>query len=305
VLAAAQRTLRRLNVDPDMSLETSFNALVGFFRAFTAKPMPPSSGDIYKDLCDTQAGVCRHRAFAFMITANALGIPTRFVENEAHAWVEVWFPERQWQRIDLGGAALKMDVTGASDKTLHRPRAEDPFAKPPEYKNNYTQLEGDISGLTEQQIADKHKPLDQAPASGSFSTPGSQGKGSGGSGDVTSGDEVTPDPTLPALAPDPKKQTPHLAVLTADASAYRGDNVHVEGRADVAGHGLPDHRIDVFLAPAGQRGQHSVKIGTAFTQADGTFKADLQVPATLSLQAYELYLSSPEDAYFNAALTTE
>ncbi len=196
-----------------------------------------------------------------------------------------------------------MDVSGANDKTLHRPRAEDPFEKPPEYKNNYTQLEGDISGLTAQQIADKHRPLDSATASGSFNGPG---KGSGGGTSADSGgDEVTPDPTLPALAPDPKKKTPHLEVTTADTSAYRGDTIHVEGHADYQGKALPDHRIDVYLSPAGQRGQHSVHIGTAFTQADGTFKVDLQVPAALGLQKYEMYLSSPEDAYFNAALTSE
>jgi hypothetical protein len=304
VLAAAQRTLReRIGIDADEALQVSFNKLVGFFRAFTAKPAPRPSGDVYRDLCDSQAGVCRHRSFAFMITAIALGIPTRFVENEAHAFVEVWFPERGWQRIDLGGAALKLDVTGADDKTLHRPRADDPFEKPPEYKNNYTQLEGDIHGLTDQQLADKHRPLDSATASGSFNGPG---KGSGNGGNAPdNGDEVTPDPTLPALAPDPKKKTPHLAILFADPSAYRGDTVQIQGRADIEGKGLPDHRVDVYLAPAGQRGQHPVRIGTAFTAADGTFKVELQVPGTLALQSYELYLSSPEDAYFNAALTSD
>ena len=67
-------------------------------------------------------------------TANALGIPTRYVQNEAHAFVEVWFPMRKWQRIDLGGSALRMNVSGADNKTLHRPRSDDPFQKPPEYK---------------------------------------------------------------------------------------------------------------------------------------------------------------------------
>jgi transglutaminase-like putative cysteine protease len=305
-IKAAHRTIERLGIDPDEALATSFNRLVGFFRAFTAKPAPPRTDDVYRDLCDSQAGVCRHRSFAFMITANALGIPTRFVSNEAHAFVEVWFPQRGWQRIDLGGAALKMEVSGANDKTLHRPRADDPFEKPPEYKNNYTQLEGDISGLTDQQLADKHRPTDNATASGSFSGPGNgPGHGSGGNGGNDSGDEITPDPTLPALATDPKKPTPHLAITTADTAAYRGDSVHVEGQASVAGKGLPDHRIDVFLAPVGQHGQHAVKIGTAFTAADGTFKVDLEIPKSMELKQYELYLSSPEDAYFNGALTTE
>jgi transglutaminase-like putative cysteine protease len=40
------------------------------------------------DLARGKRGVCRHRAYAFVIVAQALGIPARFVQNEAHAWVE-------------------------------------------------------------------------------------------------------------------------------------------------------------------------------------------------------------------------
>jgi hypothetical protein len=148
VRASAKRQLDRLGIDADTALDVSFNRLIGYFRGFEAKELPKNAkGNLYRDLVDNQAGVCRHRSFAFMITATALGLPTRYVTNEAHAFVEVWFPERGWQRIDLGGAALRMEVTGADDKTLHRPRSDDPFAKPDEYKQNYTQLQGDIAGL--------------------------------------------------------------------------------------------------------------------------------------------------------------
>jgi hypothetical protein len=296
IRAAARRTLDKLGVDADMELGVSFNKLVAYFRAFSAKPAPPSSGDIYRDLCDSQAGVCRHRAFAFMITANALGIPTRYVQNEAHAFVEVWFPEKRWQRIDLGGAAARLEISGAENKTLHRPRAEDPFAKPTEYKETYSQLDGDIKGLSQQQLDDKKKPLDQAPASGDF---GGSGKGSGNG----TGDHIIPDQSLPAVTQDPKKPIPHLVVTTADASAYRGDVVHVEGRVEANGRNLPDRAVDVFLAPSGKNGSDAVELGRATTGPDGTFHIDLTVPSTLGLATYEIFLSSPEDAYYNAALS--
>jgi len=294
VRRAAQRTIDKLGLDENYAMTKVFNDLVAYFRAFEAKPFPPSTGDIYRDLCDSQAGVCRHRAFAFMITANALGIPTRFVENEAHAFVEVWFPHRNWQRIDLGGAALRMDVTGAENKTLHRPRADDPFAKPQQYKQNYTQLEGEINGLTAQQISDKRRPLDQAPPSGSYG----QGPGTG-----SSNDRITPDPTLPAVTADPQKGTPRLAITMADTSAYRGDVIHVEGTVFATGKALTDHRVDIFMAPAGHSGKDPVQLGSAVTDATGAFRIDLTVPAELKLEAYELYISSPEDAYYNAALS--
>jgi hypothetical protein len=290
----ARQTLDELGVDADTDLGVVFNRLVGFFRGFQAKPLPPTSGDIYRDLCDSKAGVCRHRAFAFMVTASALGIPTRFVENEAHAFVEVWFPERHWQRIDLGGAALRLDVQGADNKTLHRPRADDPFEKPPEYKQNYTQLEGDIKGLSQQQLADKHQSLGQSPPSGAFDASG------GGSGAVP--DRILPDgDDAPVVPRDPKKKSPSLIVTLADEQAFRGDQVHVEGQASLAGKGLPDHTVDVFLSPAGRGGAGSIWLGRAATNPDGSFRADFAIPATMSLAAYDIWLSSPADAYYNAA----
>lgn len=297
VRRAAAITINKLGLDADMDLHVAFNKLVSYFRAFEAKPMP-TTGDIYRDLCDSQAGVCRHRAFAFMITANALGLPTRFVENEAHAFVEVWFPERGWQRIDLGGAALRLEVTGADNKTLHRPRADDPFAKPPEYADNYTQLEGDIRGLTSQQVADKRKPLDQAPASGEFG-PGPGSAAADGTNDL----KITPDPSLPTVTQDPKKKTPKLEVTLADPSAYRGDVIHIEGRVHANGKPLGDHVVDVYLSPAGRDGANPLPLGRAVTGADGLFRQDFTVPSAISLSTYEIWLSSPGDAYFNAALS--
>ena len=94
-----------------------------------------------------------------------------------------------------------------------------------------------------------------------------------------------------------------LIVTQSDDQAFRGDQLHVEGHASASGKGLPDHTVDVFLSPAGRGGGSSIFLGRAVTSADGTFRADFPVPPTISLAAYEIWLSSPEDAYFNAALS--
>jgi hypothetical protein len=296
------RTLDKLGVDADMDLSFAFNKLVGYFRAFEAKKLPATSGNIYEDLCDSQAGVCRHRAFAFMITANVLGIPTRYIQNEAHAFVEVWFPERRWQRIDLGGAALRMEVTGADDKTLHRPAAEDPFTKPPEYSQSYTQLEGDIRGLTQQQLSDKKRPLDEAPPSASFDGT-NPSAGSGSNSRQAGPDRITPDPSLPTVSQDPKKKTPKLEVTTADSSAFRGDVVHIEGRVTADGKPIADHPIDVFLAPAGRGGASPIPLGRTVSDKTGACRQEFTLPGSLNLATYEIYLASPEDSYYNASLS--
>ncbi|CAN5913874.1 hypothetical protein BH11MYX2_BH11MYX2_38750 [soil metagenome] len=291
VRESAMKELAHLNVDATMELGVAFNALVNEFRGFEAKPLPAQTGNIYADLCNSKAVFCRHRSFAFMITANALGIPTRYVQNEAHAFAEVWFPEKGWTRIDLGGAALRMEVTGAEDKTLHS-HPEDHFAKPKEYTNSYTQLEGDIRGLTSQQLADKKRPYDETHADAA------------GSGSGKLPDRITPDPSLPSVTQDPKKQTPKLEITLADSSAFRGAVVHVEGRvATPSGKPIQDHPVDVFLAPAGRSGANPISLGRAVTDAAGTFRQDFTVPGQLNLATYEIYLASPEDAYFNASLS--
>jgi hypothetical protein len=300
VVRAARETHEKLGIDENTDLTVAFNRMVGMFRSFEAKPMRRSSGDIYRDLCDHKAGVCRHRAFAFMVTANALGIPTRYVTNEAHAFVEVWFPERGWQRVDLGGAALELEVSNAKDKTLHRPRADDPFTKPPEYSEGYTQLQGDISGLTDRQLRDKHKPVGDAPASGDFGDPSAPDTGAQ---DAVDPGAIGPDPSLPARTADPHKLTPRILVTVADAEGYRGETIHVEGRVDAGGKPLADRAVDVYLAPAGRGGEGSIPIGRGTTDADGLFSLDLDLPGRLELRRYELFVTTREDARHNGAIS--
>ena len=277
---------------------SAFNRLVGWARAFKAGTIDSPTSDTYRDLCDSKAGVCRHRAFAFMITANALGIPTRYVENEAHAFVEVWFPERSWQRIDLGGAALRMDVSGADNKTLHRPRADDPFTKPPEYKQNYTQLEGDIRGLsrisrsptstsrsTRRHRRARRRPRQRAAARRIRITPRSDAAG--------------------RATQDPAKPTPTLA-------RHAGVDQRVSRRRDPRRGHRPRRRQAGPRSPrprlprARRRRRVSPfrsRSASAKTTADGTFREDFSLPPTLNLSTYEIYLSSYDDAYYNAALS--
>ncbi|MDP9151109.1 MAG: transglutaminase domain-containing protein, partial [Myxococcota bacterium] len=98
--------------------------LVQYFRQFSdSNETPRGRGSVYLDLALSKKGVCRHRAFAFLVTALSLGVPTRMVLNEAHAWVEI-HDGVLWRRIDLGGAG---ELTGArggvttADATPYRP----------------------------------------------------------------------------------------------------------------------------------------------------------------------------------------
>ncbi len=293
-----ERGLDHLKIRPGDELGEAFGKLVAYHRAFEAKPLD-QTGNLYWDLFENQAGVCRHRSATFVVTALAAGIPTRLITNEAHAFVEVWFPERGWQRIDLGGAALRMEVSGAEDKAIHRPRADDPFPKPKQYDQSYTTLEGDIRGLSDGQLADGRREAGDGPASGEFGSLIEDGPGE--PGDESFDDIIGPGPDVGDRKLDPSKVTPKITVTLADSSAYRGEVMRVEGRVDGPRGPVAGVRIDVLLAPSGRSGRDAIVIGRGATASDGTFMADAVVPLDLELSDYELYVTSREDARHNGA----
>ena len=302
VLAMARKALADRGVSERDDLGDAFNKLVYYFRGFEAKTIARPTGDLFWDLYVNQAGVCRHRSSTFMITANALGIPTRLVTNEAHAFVEVWFPERGWQRVDLGGAALQLQVQNGQDKTIHRPRAEDPFAKPSSYDEGYTQLQGDIKGLSDQQLEEARRPAGDGPNSGDWSSVFGDGDGMGdgdGGGDA---DVIGPHQDPRGRPTDPAKITPVVAITLADTVGYRGELLRVEGRVDAAGVAVPGVRVDVMLVRAGTRGD-AIPIGRGATAPDGTFSIEADLPADLDLAAYEIYASTREDARYNPGVS--
>jgi hypothetical protein len=300
----AESALRQLGVARSSDLRTALDELVYYFRGFEAKASPPNTGDIFWDLFVSQAGVCRHRSFTFMVAASALGIPTRYVTNEAHAFVEVWVPEYEWLRVDLGGAALRMEVDNAGDKTIHRPREADQLAKPPAYGESYTRLEGDISGLTHDQLAEGRRPLPD-PADHAGLDP-----------DATDPDAFDPDATdpddprigpgrsLPTLPPADDKTPTEIVVTEADPVGFRGESIRVRGRlATVDGTPVAALRVDVYLAPVGFGGDGAVLGGHGVTDDQGRFTAEVDLPRHLELRDYEVYASTAGDSTYAPALS--
>ncbi|MEK6543611.1 MAG: AAA family ATPase [Elusimicrobiota bacterium] len=110
--------------------------LVAFFRNFTLEEngIADSGRSLYLDLIHSQAGVCRHRAYAFARTALGLGIPARYALSDMHAWAEIKIPKIGWVRIDLGGGGdpMNMDLAPLANQS-HQSRFSDGLPQP----NNY------------------------------------------------------------------------------------------------------------------------------------------------------------------------
>jgi transglutaminase-like putative cysteine protease len=287
VREAAARTLSLLGITRRSRLDEALDKMVSYFRAFEAGTPPTQTGDVYIDLTNSKRGVCRHRAFAFVVTANAAGIPARYVTNEAHAFAEVKVPDRGWMRVDLGGAASELDVANASDKTLYRPRAADPFPRPPPYAENYTRLRGDVRGLSRDQLAEAERGPD-APASDPRSTA-----------------PVMPAPgaALPMPRSTPGKRAVRISLNTATHRVFRGDSLEVSGRIADGDTGVAGLRVNLYLAPAGAGGRGARQVGETVTDGSGGFRQTIALPIDFPLGDHEVYAATPGNETVGSAVS--
>lgn len=105
VVESAELIIDELGLTGETNLQTIVNTLYSYFSSFTEGEIPSEAEepDIYLAMARAKHGACYVRSFACFITANALGLPTRLVVNECHAFVELYIPINGWMRMDLGG----------------------------------------------------------------------------------------------------------------------------------------------------------------------------------------------------------
>ncbi len=269
---AALRVAEHIGVDPHASPAQMMIGLVHYFRKFQESdelPVSSLAAELYEELAQSQKGVCRHRAYAFAITALGLGLPTRLVHNEAHAWVEV-FDSFLWHRVDLGGAASEIQDTNADPLLpLHRPPG-DPYSWP----------QGATPGLSAGMSAARTaSALEQGNAASSRADPQDRGPRPG---DVTQGsgaaDASANEPSdlarvgvVRALSQAPP---PVLSLAVKQSSLLRGHPLGVSGTARREGKPCRFSRVDIFLLEGSSR----TAIGSLSTDAQGKFQGQVTVP---------------------------
>ncbi len=275
-----------LGLRPGDDLSKVIETLTRHFRSFVeSDEPPPSTGRIFLDLARGMRGVCRHRAYGFVITAQALGIPARFVQNEAHAFVEVRIVGRGWLRIDLGGAAEALEAHGAEDRPVYRPAQRTPLPRPPAYRESYSQLRGDVRGLRSE--PDDTPAGDPAPGAAAGSQPRGERQRRPRALDTLLGQEPTQSQTQAA-------RPVRLRLDHERYDAHRGQPMLVTGRAtDPDGRGAVGLRIEVLLRDESER-----LLGVTATEEGGLFRATVGLPLDLPVGDYRLVVRTPGDGRY-------
>jgi transglutaminase-like putative cysteine protease len=276
---------RVIGVSRQMSPRAAVTKLVDYFRAFaeTGEPLRRQAS-VYLDLALSKKGVCRHRAFAFLVTAQSLGVPTRMVTNEAHAWVEV-HDGALWRRIDLGGAGEARLAANRDSRRMAYEPLPDAFRWPAGVKRGSEMFGGALqaggggdpgagrsSGAASGVAYDDSAPESPSSAAGSRSA----GTGAG------TGDE---------RGDSPERVASSVTLDVVDADARRGEPLHVRG--SVAADGEPCAHTTVELLLREAKGRQEIPLGALATDANGAFSGGIVVPVSATLGDYDVIARTP------------
>jgi len=294
-----------IGVGRSMRPREAIAKLVQYFRGFTDSQDPPQGRrSVYLDLALSKKGVCRHRAYAFLVTAQSLGIPTRFVLNEAHAWVEV-YDGATWKRIDLGGAGRMVATASTAsspgtDRWVYEP-PPDAFAWP----QNAERGEDMVAEARAQAAGSGSSGAAGAASSSTAGTPSSPAASSGAD---AAGASAAPDGSQVAPASGHDERPPSTVALSVDgADAHRGLPVTVQGAVRSEGEPCAHVAVEVWLRAAATRavvlgpGPQNTNLGmfllgSLATGDDGTYAGSIVVPAATPLGEYDVVARTPGDA---------
>lgn len=284
VEADALEFARDLGLSRGDPFDRVLRTLAEHFRSFEESEEPPNdTGNIYLDLARGMRGVCRHRAYAFVITAMALGISARFVQNEAHAWAEVHMPERRgWLRVDLGGSAQGLDERSAEHGPDYTPAVRDVLPRPAAYE----------------QAARDARRTSEAEPTATGTGPGTTGPTSA-TGTGATGPSIVASPT-PAPGPPGVARAPlSLALDQEEWAVLRGQSFEVTGTATTNGDPAEGVRIEVLLSDP-RTGDEQL-LGVTVTDEHGVFHASFGIRPDEPVGERRLVVRSPASVRFEAA----
>lgn len=287
VSGRARVFLSSLGLSPTSDFRAALFTLVGYFRGFSESDEPPlDTGDIFSDLVQGRRGICRHRSYGFVVAAQALGIPARFVQNEAHSFVEVQVPERGYLRIDLGGASRGLTARGTAGRVAYRPSEPAELPRPEAYRASLARaaqqlVQPDATGTGTGTAVGQWLPPRANAGQGGISRAMAEGRALGGEHNRLA---------VPRAGAGAGGMERRPVVLTLARRAYhvvRGQTMTVHGHLrDRRGKGVAGLQVELSLASAGRR--ERLLLGIVTSGALGDFRAELQIPPDLPPEDYRL-----------------
>ena len=320
----AGRVLSTIGVSRSMQPHAALDTLVAWYRDFEARPFPDDlrGRDLFESVSEAQVVVCRHRSLAFMVAARSLGIPTRYIYNEAHAFVEVHWPDQGWRRIDLGGAANDFNFASRSSNAMHDASYNDTFPQPQNYVEEL-QRQADMQDDSAS-ASDSDEDRESAANASDNQRDGESGAEPqrperGDPSSEASGQQarMERDPDAgqammemdrdergePTVEPEPERadqdarpgeetreepeprERVELRITAASREAFRGRAIELKGRLESrAGAPLSGQRVEVVLGPVGgDAGSDAIRLGTAMTAGNGRFEGKFSIPSDLSI----------------------
>ena len=313
VVRVVEPMFSHLGVSRTQTPATAVRTLIGYFRGFvpSEQGIAETSGrELYEQLTLTRKGVCRHRAYAFVVTALVLGIPARFVHNEAHAWVEV-YDGQLWHRVDLGGAASGMHYDGEKPEGPAYRMGKDNYpwpaaARPGDQLNSNrpddtvnddstsasgpgagtgTKANGSASSLEAATASSSVRPSD--PDQATSRKPSAAEPGGGDSSNIE-----TKAPEYGEPSPEPRNKANVKFNVVGNTTLHRGETIVIEGSVQSEGNPCALTRVDLELRKDAER----YLLGSAATDERGHFHAQTTIPQRLGVGPYQLSANSAESA---------
>jgi transglutaminase-like putative cysteine protease len=334
----AERVMSMVGVSRQMSPKEALEELIYYYRDFKTEALPEEAkqGDLYAAISEQQIGVCRHRSLAFVVTAQALGIPARYVTNEAHAFVEVYWPAGGWRRVDLGGAAQDINYNGDPDDSLHDGSASDPLPKPPNYREELRRMrenqeqkrqndgeqpsaESSAEGPSGDRPDPSEMPMNRPDAGRAMSADERTGRDAGGpeSAEERSADEsdpqrserveeqTTPRPESADQTSEPAddRAAARLTLGTEARTVFRGSTVTVYGAlSGEAGQPLAGRSVAVYFGRVGAETVDSMEeIGRATTDPRGRYRLKVTIPESAGIGRWSMVARFGGDEQFQPA----
>ena len=277
VSSAAAEVAEQIGVSRRQSPKQATAALVAYFRGFApseATPKATRGAQLYQELSLSRKGVCRHRAYAFMLTALGLGLPTRMVRNEAHAWVEVYDGAR-FHRIDLGGAAGRIELDTRTADHVHRP-PPDSLSWPAGSESGQGMLEQTLEAAGAQRPPDPSKP--PTASSGRGPTPAPPPSASSAEQGSERG------------AQEDERPRASVSLSVGAASTPRGASLQISGSVEAAGEPCAFARVDVSLRDGAGA---ETWLGAFPTDASGHIDGRITVPFDIEVGDYKVVARTP------------